>query len=102
MRESSHMERISRDPEELIAQAYGAHHQYPDGFALFCGTMFAPTQDRGAAGQGFTHHVGDIVRVSSPMLGQIENRIVHCEAAPPWSLGVGALMRNLAQRGLLA
>lgn len=101
LRESSHMERISRDPDELIGQAYGAHHQYPDGFALFCGTMFAPTQGRGESGQGFTHHVGDIVRVSSPRLGQIENRIVHCEDAPRWTDGVGALMRNLARRGLL-
>lgn len=102
LRDSSQMERISRDPEDLIAQAYGPHHSYPDGFALFCGTMFAPTHDRGAAGQGFTHHVGDVVRVSSPRLGQIENRMVHCEVAPPWSLGIGALMRNLAYRGLLA
>lgn len=102
LHETSHMDRISRSPEELVAQVHGAHHQYPDGFALFCGTMFAPTQDRGAAGQGFTHQVGDIVRVSSPRLGQIENRIVHCEDAPPWSHGVGALMRNLAGRGLLA
>lgn len=102
LRESSHMERISRDPEELIGQVFGAHHQYPDGFALFCGTMFAPTQGRGASGEGFTHHVGDIVRVSSPRLGQIENRIVYCENAPRWTNGVGALMRNLAQRGLLA
>lgn len=101
LRESSHMDRISRDPDELISQTWGDHHQYPDGFALFCGTMFAPTQRRGAAGQGFTHHVGDIVRIWSPKLGQIENRIVHCEHAPRWTCGVGALMRNLAQRGLL-
>lgn len=102
LRESSHMEKISRDPEDLIAQACGAHHQYPDGFALFCGTMFAPKQDRGATGQGFTHHVGDVVRVASARLGQIENRIVHCEDAPPWTFGIGALMQNIAQRGLLA
>jgi fumarylacetoacetate (FAA) hydrolase family protein len=102
LRGSSQMEKISRDPEDLIAQAYGVHHRYPDGFALFCGTMFAPTQDRGATGQGFTHQVGDIVRVSSPRLGQIENRMVHCENAPPWSLGIGELMRNLSRRGLLA
>ena len=97
----SSMRQISRDPLELVAQAVGKHHQYPDGFVLFLGTMFAPVQDRGAPGQGFTHHVGDIVRIRTPRLGVLENRVVHCDAAPPWSFGVAALMRNLAARGLL-
>ena len=99
---SSSMELISRDPLELVGQTLGKHHQYPDGFALFLGTMFAPIEDRGAPGQGFTHKIGDVVRVSNPRLGVLENKVVTCDAAPPWRFGVGALMRNLAGRGLLA
>ncbi|HVN42924.1 MAG TPA: fumarylacetoacetate hydrolase family protein [Steroidobacteraceae bacterium] len=100
--ESSDMGQISRDPLELVRQASGENHQYPDGFALFLGTMFAPIQDRGAAGQGFTHHLGDLVRISSPSLGVLENKVGLCGAIPPWTYGLGALMRNLAGRGLLA
>ncbi|MDO9338331.1 MAG: fumarylacetoacetate hydrolase family protein [Caulobacter sp.] len=97
----SSMSMISRDPEDLVRQACGQHHQYPDGFALYLGTMFAPVDDRDAAGQGFTHHAGDRVRVSSPRLGVLENVVAACETAPPWTFGVTALMRNLAGRGLL-
>jgi len=97
----SSMSLIGRDPLDLVAQTIGKHHHYPDGFVLFMGTMFAPTQDRDTPGQGFTHKVGDIVSVSSPKLGRLENRVTTCDAAPPWVLGVGALMRNLAKRGLL-
>jgi len=96
----SSMDQISRDPLELVRQAM-SEHQYPDGFALFLGTLFAPTQDRDAAGQGFTHKVGDVVRVSSPRLGVLENEVTTSKAAPPWTFGVGDLMRNLAGRGLL-
>ena len=96
----SSMRLISRDPEDLAAQTLSAH-QYPDGFALYLGTMFAPVEDRGAAGKGFTHKIGDRVRVSSDRLGVLENIVDTCDQAPPWTLGVGGLMRNLAQRGLL-
>ena len=96
----SSMDQISRDPLELVRQAM-SEHQYPDGFALFLGTLFAPTQDRDAPGQGFTHKVGDVVRVSSPRLGVLENEVTTSKAAPPWTFGVGDLMRNLAGRGLL-
>ena len=99
MGESS-MRLISRDPEDLVTQTLSAH-QYPDGFALYLGTMFAPVEDRGEAGKGFTHKVGDRVRVSSERLGVLENIVVTCDRAPPWILGVGGLMRNLAVRGLL-
>ena len=68
---------------------------------LFLGTMFAPTEDRGVKGLGFTHKVGDRVRVTTPTLGVLENQVAHCDAAPPWTFGVSALMRNLAARGLL-
>ncbi|MCW8176753.1 fumarylacetoacetate hydrolase family protein [Verminephrobacter aporrectodeae] len=98
----SSMRQISRDPQELVEQTIGKNHRYPDGFALFLGTMFAPVKDRGEPGKGFTHQIGDIVRIASPRLGRLENRVVHCEQAPPWSFGVAALMRNLAGRGLLA
>lgn len=98
---SSSMSEISRDPLELVSQTCGPNHQYPDGFALFLGTMFAPIEDRDAPGQGFTHKVGDIVRISSERLGVLENKVASCAEAPPWRLGVSALMRNLASRDLL-
>jgi fumarylacetoacetate (FAA) hydrolase family protein len=96
----SFMNQISRDPLDLVGQAL-SEHQYPDGFALFLGTLFAPTQDRDAPGRGFTHKTGDVVRVASPKLGVLENEVTTCKAAPPWTFGVGELMRNLASRGLL-
>ncbi|HEX5209562.1 MAG TPA: fumarylacetoacetate hydrolase family protein [Steroidobacteraceae bacterium] len=101
LRGSSSMRLISRDPLELIGQTIGRHHQYPDGFALFLGTMFAPIEDRDTPGLGFTHRRGDLVRIASERLGTLENRVTHCEHAPPWTFGIAALMRNLAGRGLL-
>ena len=98
---ASSMRNISRDPEELISHAYGAHHRYPDGFVLFTGTLFAPTQDRHAAGQGFTHVLGDEVRISTPQLGCLVNVVDHAETAPPWEFGIWDLVRNLHQRSLL-
>ena len=98
----STMRRISRDPEALVAQTIGDHHQYPDGFMLFLGTLFAPTQDRAKAGSGFTHKPGDRVEIACPRLGRLVNHVTHSEAAPPWSFGIGSLMRNLGARGLLA
>lgn len=97
----STMDKISRDPEDLAAQMMGAHHQYPDGAVLFLGTLFAPTQDRDAAGQGFTHHLGDIVTISAPPLGALVNRMRHCDDCPPFDFGASHLFRNLAARGLL-
>jgi fumarylacetoacetate (FAA) hydrolase family protein len=92
---------ISRDPLDLVAQAIGANHQYPDGFMLFLGTMFAPTQDRHGPGQGFTHVVGDLVTVSTPQLGSLVNRVTTSDQAAPWTFGLVALMQSLARRGLL-
>ena len=94
------MDQISRDPLELVQQVLGAH-QYPDGFMLFLGTLFAPTKDRDQAGSGFTHHIGDTVRIRSPHLGALCNRVRHCENAAPWQFGLRALINNLAARGLL-
>ncbi|USX53669.1 fumarylacetoacetate hydrolase family protein [Lentzea sp. HUAS12] len=92
---------ISRELEDLVSHAFGAHHRYPDGFALFTGTMFAPTEDRDRPGEGFTHRVGDVVRISSPRLGALTNVVNTAEDAPDWTFGITALMENLAARGLL-
>jgi fumarylacetoacetate (FAA) hydrolase family protein len=97
----SSMSEISRDPADLVAQTIGAHHQYPDGVMLFLGTMFAPIQDRDAPGQGFTHKIGDSVRIEAAGLGILQNQVAYSDLCPPWSFGIGALMRNLAVRGLL-
>jgi fumarylacetoacetate (FAA) hydrolase family protein len=98
---ASPMDKISRDPLDLVSQAIGPNHQYPDGLMLFMGTMFAPTKDRMAPGEGFTHVIGDIVTVSTPLLGALVNRIDHADKIAPWTFGTAALMRNLAKRGLL-
>jgi fumarylacetoacetate (FAA) hydrolase family protein len=96
----SRMSEISRDPEELVRQAMSEHH-YPDGFVLFLGTLFAPTDDRDEPGRGFTHKIGDEVRISTPKLGTLANVVATSRDAPPWTFGTRALMRNLAARGLL-
>jgi fumarylacetoacetate (FAA) hydrolase family protein len=96
----SSMQEISRDPATLVAQAL-SEHQYPDGFALFLGTLFAPIQDRDEKGRGFTHKIGDVVRISSERLGTLVNTVTTSKQAAPWTVGIGALMANLAARGLL-
>ncbi len=97
----SSMNRISRDPADLVRQTCGRHHQYPDGFMLYLGTLFAPVQDRDAPGQGFTHHMGDVVTISSAALGTLVNTVRLATEAPEWTFGTAALMRNLAGRGLI-
>ncbi len=97
----SSMAKISRKPADIVAQTIGRHHQYPDGFFLFLGTLFAPTQDRDTPGQGFTHKMGDVVTISDPQLGALQNTVRLSTECPEWTFGTGALMRNLAQRGLL-
>ena len=101
MHGSSSLSMISRDPLDLAAQALNENHQYPDGFVLFLGTMFAPTQDRHGPGQGFTHAAGDLVAISTPRLGTLVNRVDTSDRIAPWRYGAGALMRDLARRGLL-
>ncbi|MGS0741650.1 fumarylacetoacetate hydrolase family protein [Glaciimonas sp. GG7] len=101
MHGKSSMSMISRDPLDLVLHAAGPNHQYPDGLMLFLGTMFAPTDDRLAPGQGFTHLVGDIVSVTTPTLGGLVNRVNFCDAISPWTFGISALMKNLAQRKLI-
>ena len=102
MQGSSLMNKISRKPASIVAQTIGRHHQYPDGFFLFLGTLFAPIQDRDAVGQGFTHKVGDRVVISEPTLGRLENTVRLSTECPEWTFGTNALMKNLAQRGLLS
>ena len=97
----SSMSQISRDPEDLVAQTIGRHHQYPDGLMLFLGTLFAPTKDRGEAGAGFTHHLGDVVTISAPSLGVLRNTVTLSTHCAEWTFGTRALMTNLGQRGLL-
>lgn len=92
---------ISRDLTDLASQALNRNHQYPDGLALFLGTAFAPTQDRGEPGMGFTHKVGDVVTIRSPRLGALVNRVDHCDRIPEWRFGLSDLMRNLSARGLI-
>jgi fumarylacetoacetate (FAA) hydrolase family protein len=97
----SSMAEISRSPEELVAAALGPHHQYPDGLALYLGTMFAPSEDRGEAAKGFTHHRGDIVTIASPALGALVNRVRLSTECAPWTYGARSLMRDLARAGLI-
>jgi fumarylacetoacetate (FAA) hydrolase family protein len=101
LHERSSLSMMSRDIEDLVRHAVGAHHQYPDGFVLFTGTLFAPTQDRDGEGLGFTHHRGDIVRISSPHLGVLENTVTSSEDAAEWVVGIRSLMNELAGRGLI-
>lgn len=90
--------RISRPFEELVAATHGKHHQYPDGFALFTGTLFAPTQDRDQPGQGFTHKHGDLVTIRSRHLGALVNRVGPCEELPEWTFGLRRLFDYLARQ----
>ncbi|KPQ23277.1 MAG: Fumarylacetoacetate (FAA) hydrolase family protein [Halomonas sp. HL-48] len=94
----SDMREISRDPLDLVSQTIGDHHQYPDGFMLFLGTMFSPIQDRDGEGQGFTHHLGDRVTIATPALGALVNPVGRSDQLPPWTYGIRELMRHLARR----
>jgi len=98
---TTHVKEISRDLADLAGQAHSRYHRYPDGVLLFIGTMFAPVDDRGAPGSGFTHKTGDLVSIAARELGALVNEVVPCDQAEPWSFGTGALMGNLARRGLL-
>ncbi len=97
----SSMSKISRSPEDLVAQTIGDFHQYPDGLVLFLGTMFAPVDERGEAGKGFSHKPGDKVSISSGKLGTLVNWMNRSDAIPAWTFGTRALIKNLAARGLL-
>ena len=89
------LSRISRPFEELVSATVGDHHQYPDGFALYTGTLFAPTTDRDVPGQGFTHKTGDVVQIRSTHLGTLVNTVGVAEELPPWTFGIAELFRHL-------
>ena len=91
------LSRISRPFEELVRATIGDHHQYPDGFALYTGTLFAPTTDRDEPGQGFTHKDGDLVQIHSDHLGTLVNTVAAAEELAPWTFGLGELLRYLAE-----
>ncbi|MEM5476433.1 fumarylacetoacetate hydrolase family protein [Pacificibacter sp. AS14] len=97
----SSMNKISRTPQSIVDQTIGRHHQYPDGFFLFLGTLFAPVKDRDTKGQGFTHKMGDVVTISEPTLGALTNTVRLSTQCPAWTFGTSALMRNLAARDLI-
>ena len=97
----SSMSQISRDPENLVEQTCGRHHQYPDGFMLFLGTLFAPTEDRDTKGEGFTHKIGDKVAINEPNLGTLINFVNLSTECPEWTFGISELLKNLSRRKLL-
>jgi len=101
LRGSSDVSQISRSPLEIIKQTINRTHQYPDGVVVFLGTQFAPTKDRGEKGKGFSHKVGDVVRIGSDQLGVLVNEVAQSNKVTPWTYGIADLMRNLASRGLL-
>ncbi|HUF91378.1 MAG TPA: fumarylacetoacetate hydrolase family protein, partial [Candidatus Limnocylindria bacterium] len=101
IKHTTNVAEIGRDLADLASQLHSRTHQYPDGVVLYIGTMFTPLEDRGEIGSGFTHKVGDVVTISAPEIGTLVNEVVHCQDAEPWTFGTGALMANLARRGLL-
>ena len=98
---ASSMKEISRDPVDIVAQTIGRHHQYPDGFMLFLGTLFAPTEDRDVPGEGFTHKIGDVVTISCSGLGSLVNKVRLSTECDPWEFGLSDFMRNLSARDLI-
>jgi fumarylacetoacetate (FAA) hydrolase family protein len=97
----SNMSQISRSPEAIVGATVGRHHQYPDGLVVYLGTMFAPVKDRGGAGKGFTHKLGDVVSISTPSLGTLSNTVRLATEAAPWTYGASHLLRDLAKADLL-
>lgn len=98
LEDSSDMGEISRSPEELVNQVLSDNHQYPDGFVLFCGTMFAPTLDRDEEGMGFTHKINDEVVISSPKLGRLINWVNLTNQIPRWEFGINAFVTYTLER----
>lgn len=100
MNDSSNMTLISRDVTDLVSQTLNASHQYPDGIALYTGTVSAPVTDRDETGMGFTHKLGDVVSVSSAKLGCLQNTVTTSDKAAPWEFGISQLYANLKARNL--
>ena len=102
LEDANNMRQFRRGLDEIVDQLIGPYNQFPDGVALMLGAMAASGQDRDVPGAGFTHKIDDIVTIRCPRLGTPVNRVAHTDKIPPWEFGVGELMHNLAQRGLLA
>ena len=94
------MKKISRDPLDLVHQCINSNHNYPDGLMLFLGTMFTPVMDRDIVGKGFTHKLGDIIRIKTSSIGSLINRVNFSNLCEPWDFGCAELIRNLKLRGL--
>lgn len=99
--ERSNMSEISRDLQDLAGQTLNENHAYPDGLVLFCGTPFAPIEDRDEPGGGFTHHLGDEVIISASEIGALSNTVARCSDCERWTFAASHLMRNLARRNLI-
>lgn len=87
---STKLAELSRPVTDIVAQASGPIHDYPDGLALFLGTVFAPTVPRGPEGRAFSHHEHDVVTVRHEMIGTLLNRFRSATRLPPWDSGVRA------------
>ncbi|MFC1673463.1 fumarylacetoacetate hydrolase family protein [Pseudomonadota bacterium] len=94
------MEDISRSLISLVRQTVNEHHGYPDGVALYTGTMFSAPTERGGQGP-FTHMIGDVVTIKTPALGGLVTRINATNQTRRWNFGLADLMQNLAARQLL-
>ena len=93
---------LSRTFERLVEATLGDHHQYPDGCVILTGTLFAPTLDRDAPGEGFTHKHGDVVTIANPRLGRLVSTVGPTEQLAPWTYGVRQLVADLSAAGLQA
>ena len=98
---SSSMSLISRDPARSRSTDPGPASLSGRLHAVPRNHVRADAGPRRAAGRGFTHKSGDVVRVSAPALGTLVNKVTTSQQAPPWTLGIAGLMRSLAQPGLL-
>lgn len=99
--DSGAMDRIGRGLITLVRHTVNENHGYPDGVALFTGCMFKPPHSRGAAGEPFTHRVGDVLTIKAPPLGALINGLNTTDKVRPWNFGIADLMSNLANRHLL-
>lgn len=98
---STQLSELSRPVDELVAQAAGPLHKYPDGFALFLGTVFAPTVDRDGDGLPFSHHAGDLVAIRHPLIGSLVNRFELATELTLAESGIRGLYASLSTRGLI-
>ena len=98
---SSDVGKISRDPEDLVGQMIGRHHQYPDGAVLYPRHHVRAGEGPRRARHGLHASSGDVVTIAADKLGALTNVVTTSDKAPEWTFGVGDLMRNLAKRGLL-